>query len=83
MAGGTGSHPTITRRALVGKCNRNSKIKIPGEGKIKNNPHPYAVVCLTTPISSYTVKGYPFEVNLPANLRITGTILADAVRSID
>ncbi|HXZ41903.1 MAG TPA: type II toxin-antitoxin system PemK/MazF family toxin, partial [Terriglobales bacterium] len=29
------------------------------------------------------VKGYPFEVNLPANLKITGTILADAVRSID
>jgi mRNA interferase MazF len=29
------------------------------------------------------VKGYPFEVNLPDGLKITGTVLADAVKSID
>src|SRR5258708_40258553 len=29
------------------------------------------------------IKGYPFEVDLPAGLKITGTILSDAVRSID
>src|SRR5258708_40287179 len=29
------------------------------------------------------IKGYPFEVDLPAGLKITGTSLSDAVRSID
>jgi mRNA interferase MazF len=29
------------------------------------------------------IKGYPFEVNLPAGLKIGGTVLADAVKSID
>jgi mRNA interferase MazF len=29
------------------------------------------------------IKGYPFEVDLPPGLKITGTILSDAVRSID
>jgi mRNA interferase MazF len=39
-------------------------------------------LAVVVPITS-EVKGYPFEVNLPANLKITGTILSDAVRSID
>ncbi|HXZ40572.1 MAG TPA: type II toxin-antitoxin system PemK/MazF family toxin, partial [Terriglobales bacterium] len=41
-----------------------------------------AGLALVVPVAN-AVKGYPFEVNLPANLKITGTILADAVRSID
>lgn len=40
---------------------------------------PYAVVC---PITS-TIKGYPFEVELPTGLSISGAILADQVKSID
>jgi mRNA interferase MazF len=38
-----------------------------------------AVVC---PVTSQ-VKGYPFEVLLPAGLSISGVILADHVKSID
>ena len=40
---------------------------------------PYAVVC---PITT-RVKGYPFEVVLPAGLPIAGAVLADQVESID
>jgi mRNA interferase MazF len=40
---------------------------------------PYALVC---PITQ-TVKGYPFEVVLPAGLTVSGAILADQVKSID
>ncbi|MCF8012055.1 MAG: endoribonuclease MazF [Clostridiales bacterium] len=29
------------------------------------------------------LKGYPFEVELPANLEITGVVLADQVKSLD
>jgi mRNA interferase MazF len=38
-----------------------------------------AVLC---PITSH-VKGYPFEVALPAGLSIKGVILADQVKSLD
>jgi len=38
-----------------------------------------AVVC---PITS-KVKGYPFEVVLPARLRVSGAVLADQVKSLD
>jgi mRNA interferase MazF len=38
-----------------------------------------ALVC---PITS-RLKGYPFEVRLPPGLPISGTILADQVRSLD
>ena len=38
-----------------------------------------AVIC---PITS-AVKGYPFEVNLPHGLPISGVILADQVKSLD
>jgi len=41
-----------------------------------------AGLAVVVPVTN-AVKGYPFEVNLPANLKITGTVLADAVRSID
>jgi mRNA interferase MazF len=34
------------------------------------------------PVTS-AIKGYPFEVNLPAGLKTSGTILSDAARSID
>lgn len=40
---------------------------------------PFAVVC---PITT-TVKGYPFEVILPAGLPISGAVLVDQVKSID
>ena len=29
------------------------------------------------------IKGYPFEVNLPSNISVTGTILTDQVKSLD
>jgi mRNA interferase MazF len=38
-----------------------------------------AIVCAITNV----IKGYPFEVNIPAGLKVTGTILADQVRTID
>jgi mRNA interferase MazF len=38
-----------------------------------------AILC---PISSQ-VKGYPFEVGIPAGLPVTGVILADQVKSLD
>lgn len=40
---------------------------------------PYAIVCAITS----TVKGYPFEVPLPAGLPVSGVVLADQVKSID
>ncbi|MCX6029622.1 MAG: endoribonuclease MazF [Chloroflexi bacterium] len=39
-------------------------------------------LALLVPITSQ-VKGYPFEVAVPAGLTITGTILADQVKSLD
>jgi len=38
-----------------------------------------AIFC---PITSQ-VKGYPFEVKLPAGLTVTGVVLADQVKSLD
>ena len=39
-------------------------------------------LCLCLPITS-KVKGYPFEVALPASLEISGVVLADQVKSLD
>ncbi|HEX8391337.1 MAG TPA: endoribonuclease MazF [Longimicrobium sp.] len=39
-------------------------------------------LALLCPITSH-VKGYPFEVRVPAGLKITGAILADQVKSLD
>ncbi len=39
-------------------------------------------LAIVVPVTN-AIKGYPFEVNLPAGLKITGTVLSDAVRSID
>jgi len=39
-------------------------------------------LAIVVPVTS-AIKGYPFEVDLPPGLKITGTILSDAVRSID
>ena len=39
-------------------------------------------LCIALPITS-KIKGYPFEVNLPADLKISGTILSDQVKSLD
>jgi mRNA interferase MazF len=39
-------------------------------------------LALVVPITSQ-IKDYPFEVNLPAGLKIGGTILSDAIKSID
>jgi mRNA interferase MazF len=39
-------------------------------------------MALCCPITSH-VKGYPFEVLVPAGLKITGAILADHIRNID
>lgn len=39
-------------------------------------------LALLCPITS-AIKGYPFEVNLPLNLPVTGVILADQVKSLD
>jgi len=38
-----------------------------------------ALVC---PVTSH-VKGYPFEVVLPAGAKVTGAVLADQVKSLD
>ncbi|HMR30841.1 MAG TPA: type II toxin-antitoxin system PemK/MazF family toxin [Geminicoccaceae bacterium] len=40
---------------------------------------PYVVVC---PITS-RIKGYPFEVVLPAGLVVSGAVLADQLKSVD
>lgn len=39
-------------------------------------------LALLCPITTH-VKGYPFEVRLPADLPVTGVILADQVKSLD
>jgi mRNA interferase MazF len=39
-------------------------------------------LAIVVPITSQ-VKGYPFEVSVPAGLATTGVILSDAVKSID
>src|SRR6266849_8633794 len=39
-------------------------------------------LAIVVPVTN-AIKGYPFEVNLPSGLKIMGTILSDAVRSID
>ena len=39
-------------------------------------------LALFCPITS-KVKGYPFEVRLPADIPVTGVILADQVKSLD
>lgn len=44
-----------------------------------NEPTGLAILC---PITSQ-IKGYPFEVTLPAGLPIEGVALADQVRSLD
>jgi mRNA interferase MazF len=41
-----------------------------------------AGLALTCPVTSRS-KGYPFEVALPASLRIRGVILADQLKSLD
>jgi mRNA interferase MazF len=48
----------------------------PGE---YNHKAGLAVVCAITS----KVKGYPFEVTLPADLKISGVVLSDQVRTID
>jgi len=39
-------------------------------------------LALFCPVTSQ-VKGYPFEVQIPAGERVTGVVLADQVRSLD
>jgi mRNA interferase MazF len=39
-------------------------------------------LALMCPITS-KVKGYPFEVSLPDNLKVNGAILADQIKSLD
>jgi mRNA interferase MazF len=39
-------------------------------------------LALMCPITS-KVKGYPFEVSLPNNLKVNGAILADQIKSLD
>jgi mRNA interferase MazF len=39
-------------------------------------------LAVVVPVTN-SIKGYPFEVDLPGGLKISGTILSDAVRSID
>ena len=39
-------------------------------------------LCLCCPVTSQ-VKGYPFEVELPRGLEITGAVLCDQVKSLD
>lgn len=49
------------------------------------SPRDYNVkagLALMCPITSQ-VKGYPFEVPLPGNLKLHGVVLSDQVRSID
>jgi mRNA interferase MazF len=41
-----------------------------------------AGLAVVAPITNQ-IKGYPFEVSLPAGLKIGGAVLADAVKSID
>lgn len=39
-------------------------------------------LALLCPITS-KVKGYPFEVDLPAKLAVTGTVLCDQIKNLD
>lgn len=39
-------------------------------------------LCLLCPITS-KIKGYPFEVLIPANLSVTGAVLSDQAKSLD
>lgn len=39
-------------------------------------------LCVCLPITS-KIKGYPFEVQLPANLEVNGVILSDQIKSLD
>ncbi len=39
-------------------------------------------LCLVCPITS-RIKGYPFEVSIPKNAKVTGVVLADQVKSLD
>lgn len=39
-------------------------------------------LAVVVPITNQA-KGYPFEVQLPAQLKITGVVLADAIKSVD
>jgi mRNA interferase MazF len=49
------------------------------------SPEPYnrkTGLFLACPVTS-KVKGYPFEVSLPAELPVSGVILADQIKSLD
>jgi len=48
-------------------------------GDTYNNQVGLAIVC---PITNKT-KGYPFEVPIPAGLRVTGFVMADQAKSVD
>jgi mRNA interferase MazF len=39
-------------------------------------------LAVVAPITNQA-KGYPFEVPLPANMKVTGVVLSDAVKNID
>jgi mRNA interferase MazF len=39
-------------------------------------------LCLLCPVTS-KVKGYPFEVRLPAGLAVSGVVLADHIKNLD
>ena len=39
-------------------------------------------LCLLCPITNQ-VKGYPFEVKIPANLGVSGAVLSDQAKSLD
>jgi len=49
------------------------------------SPQPYnkkVGLALLCPITNQ-IKGYPFEIIIPANLSVTGVILSDQVKSLD
>jgi mRNA interferase MazF len=49
------------------------------------SPHSYnekVGLCLLCPITNQ-VKGYPFEVSIPAGLGVTGVVLSDQAKSLD
>jgi mRNA interferase MazF len=39
-------------------------------------------LALLCPVTN-KIKGYPFEVNIPEGLKITGTVLSDQIKSLD
>ena len=39
-------------------------------------------LALLCPITNQ-IKGYPFEVDIPENMKVTGTILSDQIKSLD